>query len=288
MSSGAEFDQNTMEIEVFFVAALGLMVGSFLNVCISRIPRGESIVFPGSHCPSCGTAVKPYDNIPILSFLLLRGKCRSCRQAISWQYPVVELLTFLIFIVTYLLLGLQIRTMVLIVFSCAMVILVFIDLNERILPDVITLSGVLVGLVVSLVSPVHDGTARLLLSLSGVGNLHPILISFSESVLGALVCGGFLWLVAEAYYRVRKVEGLGFGDIKLMAMVGAFLGVRLALLTIMLGSFLGAAIGLAYIKFTGKDNRYELPFGTFLGLSAIVAGLWGGRLVEWYVSFPRP
>lgn len=272
--------------DVFFVL-LGLIIGSFLNVCIARLPAEESVVLPRSRCPKCEKAVKPYDNIPVVSYLLLRGKCRFCKEPISWQYPAVELLTSLSFWATYAVVGFQLKTPVLLVFFSAIIVLIFIDLNHRILPDVITLRGTMVGLLFSLAAPVEDGTAKFLAGLMGFRVGHPILLSFFDSLIGAFVCGGFLWIVAEVYYRIRKVEGLGFGDIKLMGMVGAFLGVRLALLTIMLGSFLGAVVGLAYIKFSRKDSQYELPFGSFLGVAAIIAALRGAQVIGQYTSLFR-
>ncbi len=270
-----------------FVILLGLIIGSFLNVCIARLPAEESVVLPNSRCPKCDKAIKPYDNIPVVSYLLLRGKCRSCKEPISWQYPAVEVLTALTFWTTYAVVGFQLKTVVLLVFFSGIIVLIFIDLHHRILPDVITLRGTVVGLLFSLLAPVEDGTAKFLSGLAGFRIDHPILLSFCDSLIGALVCGGFLWAVAEIYYRVRKIEGLGFGDIKLMGMVGAFLGVRLALLTIMLGSFMGAVVGLAYIKFAGKDNQYELPFGSFLGVAAIIAGLRGAQVIGQYTSLFR-
>jgi leader peptidase (prepilin peptidase)/N-methyltransferase len=273
---------------IVFAFVLGLMVGSFLNVCIYRIPRGESIVLPSSHCPHCGSDIRAYDNIPVLSFLLLAGKCRTCGKGISWQYPAIELLTAFLFSITVVKVGPESRALVFWAFFSALVVLILIDLKERILPNVITLPGVLAGLACSLISPVEDGTAKGLLSLFGWAVPNPRFNSFLDSIIGALVCGGFLWLVAEAYFRIRKIEGLGFGDIKLMGMVGAFLGVKLALFTIMLGSFLGAIIGFAFIRLTGKDSRYELPFGSFLGVAAIVAALWGREVIQWYLSLHRP
>jgi len=272
--------------DLFFIL-FGLIIGSFLNVCIARLPADESVVLPNSRCPKCDKAIKPYDNIPVVSYLLLRGKCRFCKEPISWQYPAVEVLTALSFWATYAVVGFQLKTVVLLIFFSAIVVLIFIDLNHRILPDVITLRGTSVGLLLSLLAPVEDGTARFLSGLLGSPIRHPILLSFFDSLVGALVCGGFLWGVAEIYYRIRKIEGLGFGDIKLMAMVGAFLGVKLALLTIMLGSFMGAVIGLAYIKFAGKDGQYELPFGSFLGVAAIIAGLRGAQVIGQYTSLFR-
>ncbi|MCI0418130.1 MAG: prepilin peptidase [Acidobacteria bacterium] len=271
---------------LFFIL-LGLVIGSFLNVCVARLPQDESIVLPSSHCPNCGEAIKPYDNIPVISYLLLGGKCRSCKRAISWQYPAVEALTAATFWATFALVGFQLKTLVLLVFFSAIIVLIFIDLNLRILPDVITLPGTLMGLLFSLLAPVEDGTANFIATVAGFPAGPPRLLSFFDSLIGALFCGGFLWVVAEAYFRIRKIEGLGFGDIKLMGMVGAFLGLRLALLTIMLGSFMGAVIGLAYIKFAGKDGQYELPFGSFLGIAAILAALRGAQVIGQYTNLFR-
>lgn len=262
----------------------GLVIGSFLNVCISRIPLGESVVFPSSHCPLCGGEIKPYDNIPVLSFLLLKGKCRSCQAPISWQYPLVEMLTSAVFWLTFHRHGLTLKTAVDIPFFCVLIVLIFIDLHHRILPDLFTKSGMVAGVLLSLAVFVGDGTGNLLLQLLGARNFSLVWASLLDSVIGLCVCGGFLWGVAGLYYLARKKEGLGFGDVKLMGMVGAFLGFKLGLFTIMLGSFLGSVVGLAYIRLAGKDSRYELPFGSFLGVAAIVAGLWGESLIEVYLG----
>jgi leader peptidase (prepilin peptidase)/N-methyltransferase len=181
----------------------------------------------------------------------------------------------------------DVRTGILWIFFSAIIVLSVVDLRARILPNGITLPGTLIGLIFSLIRPVGDGTARSLLGLLGWSVSDIRFLSFLDSLVGALICGGFLWLVAEAYFRIRKIEGLGFGDIKLMGMVGAFLGLKLALFTIMLGSLLGAIIGFAFIKLTGKDNRYELPFGSFLGVAAIIAALWGREIIDWYIGLHR-
>jgi leader peptidase (prepilin peptidase)/N-methyltransferase len=271
----------------FFTILFGLIIGSFLNVCIARIPEGESVVFPNSHCPRCRSPLMVYDNIPILSYVFLRGRCRGCREPISWQYPFVEGLTAVVFWATVHLVGMQSKTLLLLLFFSAIIVLIFIDLNHRILPDVITLSGIVIGILFSLIIPVEDGTSKILLGLWGFSEAPVMVYSFLDSLIGTLVCGGFLWLVAEAYFRLRKIEGLGFGDIKLMGMVGAFLGVRLALLTIMLGSLMGALVGFIFIKAAGKEATYELPFGSFLGIAAILSALWGGQIVGRYTSiFP--
>ena len=270
-------------LEIFTIL-FGLVIGSFLNVCISRIPEGRSVVFPNSQCPQCHAPIKVYDNIPILSFLILGGRCRGCKEPISWQYPTVEGLTAFAFWATVHIVGIQSKTFLLLLFFSAIIVLIFIDLNHRILPDIITLPGIVVGLVFSLISPVEDGTSKLLLGLCGFSEVPLMMYSFLDSLIGALVCGGFLWFVAEAYFRFRKIEGLGFGDIKLMGMVGAFLGVRLALLTIMLGSLMGALVGFIFIKAAGKEANYELPFGSFLGVAAILSALLGAQMIGKYTS----
>ncbi len=273
-----------MSLMEWVFISLGLKIGSFLNVCIVRIPRQQSIVSPRSSCTHCGQAVKPYDNIPLISFLLLRGKCRSCKGTISWQYPVVEALTTAIYWGTFVSYGLQWKTAVLLVFFSALIVLVFIDLNHRLLPDVITLPGIALGIVLSLLVGIEDEAGTALVQLAGLTDSSGRWGWLAGSLLGAVVCGGFLWLVGAVYFRLKKVEGLGGGDLKLMGMVGAFLGVKLGLLTIMLGSLLGVLIGLGYIKMTGKDYRYPLPFGSFLGMAAIGVALWGQQLVSWYLG----
>ena len=273
-----------MSLMEWVFISLGLKIGSFLNVCIVRIPGRQSIVSPRSFCTRCGQALKPYDNIPLISYLVLGGKCRFCKGTISWQYPVVEALTTAIFWATYSGYGLQWKTAVLLVFFSALIVLVFIDLNHRLLPDLITLPGIALGIVLSPLVGIQDDVGTVFLQLAGLpdsGGRWGWLIS---SLLGAFACSGFLWLVGAVYFKLKKVEGLGGGDLKLMGMVGAFLGVKLGLLTIMLGSVLGALIGLAYIKMTGKDYRYPLPFGSFLGIAAIGAALWGERLLSWYLG----
>ncbi len=273
-----------MSLMEWVFISLGLKIGSFLNVCIVRVPRRQSIVSPRSSCTYCGQALKPYDNIPLISFLLLRGKCRFCKGTISWQYPVVEALTTAIFWGTFISNGLQWKTAVLLVFFSALIVLVFIDLNHRLLPDVITLPGIALGIVLSLLVGIEDEAGTALVQLAGLPDSSGRWGWLAGSLLGAVVCGGFLWLVGAVYFKLKKVEGLGGGDLKLMGMVGAFLGVKLGLLTIMLGSFLGVLIGLGYIKMTGKDYRYPLPFGSFLGMAAIGVALWGQQLVSWYLG----
>jgi leader peptidase (prepilin peptidase)/N-methyltransferase len=259
----------------------GLIIGSFLNVVIHRVPRGESIVTPRSRCPDCGHPIPWYENIPILSYLALGGRCRACRQPISPRYAAVELLTGLVFagLISYLHWSLPFLKYM--VFAALMIALAFIDLEQRLLPDVLTLPGIAAGLALSLLVPVGDGMAAFLLRLPAA---WPRLSSFADSLLGAIVAAGLLWLVGELYFRLRRAEGLGFGDVKLMALVGAFLGIKLALLTIFLGSIAGSLIGGAVIWARRKGRAYELPFGTFLGFMALFAAVWGKEIVRWYLS----
>lgn len=244
-------------------------MGSFLNVCIYRIPLGKSVISPRSSCPSCGHSIRPWENIPILSFLLLNGKCAKCKAPISWIYPFVELLTALLFFLLFLKFELTPPLPVNILFFCALVVLIFIDLKERILPDPITLGGAVTGLILSPwqsaeILPAPEWQWKMLASLTG-----------------ALLGGGVLWLVGTAYLKLRKIEGMGFGDIKMMLLVGTFLGWRLTWLTIFLGSVLGAVIGGLFMLLTGKGQRYELPFGSFLGLGAFLSTLWGRSILAW-------
>jgi leader peptidase (prepilin peptidase) / N-methyltransferase len=260
----------------------GLAIGSFLNVCIARLPLGESVVHPRSRCPQCRKLIAWYDNFPVLSYAILGGRCRNCRKTISAVYPGIELLTAAISVLLYFKFGLSIEWGVFFVFSAAVVTLAFIDIDHRILPDVITLNGIWIGIVVNVALATPSPFISNLLSRTGFDGLNPRWIAFLASLAGIVIGGGLLWLVAEAYFRIRGVEGMGFGDVKMMAMVGAFLGAPLALLTIMIGSVFGAIVGLALIRFGGKHRDYELPFGTFLSLAGVIAVLYGDALIHWY------
>ena len=277
-----EFNEVNMDLIQLLFVIIGLLVGSFLNVCISRIPLRKSVIFPRSTCPSCSQQIKFYDNIPIISFVFLGGRCRLCKERIFWQYPVVEILTGTIFWITYLSYGGQVRLFVLLMFFSALIVLIFIDLNERILPNIITLPGILVGTAFSFWIPIDDPTGLFVLKSLGISEQLEWRVSFTNSLLGIIFCAGFFWLVAGIYLYLRKSEGMGGGDIKLMGMIGGFLGVKVALLTIMLGSILGTLIGLSFIKIMKKDIKYELPFGSFLGAAAIVSALWGQQIISWY------
>src|ERR1700685_700935 len=267
-----------------FVFLFGLIIGSFLNVCIVRIPGGKSIVLPASACTKCGAAIRPYDNIPMVSYLVLGGKCRKCKNPISAMYPLVELLTGLLFLGCYEAFGLTPEALKWAIFSAIMVVLVFTDLRERILPDVVNYTGFAIGLIFSLFVKPTDGTALWIANhLFDYPPPAPVL-SLVDAILGAAVGGGLLWLVSEAYFKLRGREGMGLGDVKMMLMAGAFLGAKRTLLTILAGSPLGSVLGVAIILARRKDADYELPFGTFLGAGALLVVFFGTPLVNWYQS----
>lgn len=264
-------------IEAILALLFGLIIGSFLNVCIYRWPRDLSVVKPRSHCPSCEKMIAWYDNVPVVSYLLLGGRCRHCRARISWRYPVVELATgglFFYFVYTNGVTPLAIKMCV---FSALLVGLIFSDLEERILPDEMTKGGIVLALIFAWFVPMEDLGGQGILGLLWMAGLHvpPRWDSVAQAAIGAGVPSFFLWLGGFLYEKIRHREGLGFGDVKLIAMVGAFLGLQAALFTLLIGSFAGAVIGYTYIKLTHKDpSNYELPFGTFLGIAGLVAGVW--------------
>ena len=268
-------------IIVFF---FGLIIGSFLNVCILRIPGGKSIVLPASACPKCGASIHPYDNIPVVSWLLLRGKCRACKAPISPMYPVVELLTGLLFLACFYAFGLTPEALKWAAFAAIIIVLVFTDLRERILPDVVNYTGFGMGLALSLVTKPIDGTA--LWIANRVFDFPPPapVLSFVDAILGAAFGSGLLWVVSEGYFRLRGREGMGLGDVKMMLMAGAFLGVKRVLLTIFAGAVLGSVLGIVFILVRRKGSDYELPFGTFLGAAALLVVFYGTPLVNWYQS----
>jgi leader peptidase (prepilin peptidase) / N-methyltransferase len=262
----------------------GLLVGSFLNVCILRIPAGKSIVLPASSCTKCGRAIAPYDNIPVLSWLILRGKCRNCKTKISPMYPAVELVTGLLFVACYFAFGLTVDALKWAIFSALLVVLMVTDLRERILPDVVNFFGVGVGLLFSFFTRPTDGTALWIANRWFDFPPPQPVLSFADAVLGAAVGSGLLWLVAEGYFRLRGREGMGLGDVKMMAAVGVFLGLKRTLMTILAGSLLGSVIGILLISLSKKDRNYELPFGTFLGAGALLVLFFGTPVLQWYQS----
>jgi leader peptidase (prepilin peptidase)/N-methyltransferase len=251
----------------------GLLIGSFLNVCIYRWPRDLSVVRPRSHCPSCEKTIGWHDNIPLVSYALLRGRCRYCGARIPLRYPVVELLTAVLFFVFVWMLGPTASAVKMCVFSAILVGLIFADAEERILPDELTLGGTAVGLVFSIFVMVPPAIAGLFPLVTGIA-IGPRVESVMEAAIGAALPPFFLWLAGWLYEKIRHREGLGLGDVKLIAMVGSFLGFGGALYTLLLGSIAGSAIGYGYIRLTGKDPAtYELPFGTFLGAAALIIAL---------------
>ena len=244
-------------------ALAGLVVGSFLNVCIHRIPRRESLVWPASHCTACNTPLAWFENVPIVSWLLLRGRCRTCGVRISSMYPIVELTTAIVFAGGVAVYGLSALLMVRLAFASALVVLFAIDLQHQILPNVITVPGVVAGFAASWFLPP----------------------GWLSSLIGAIAGGGILLAIAEAYYRVRGQEGLGMGDVKMLAMIGAFLGWPLMILTLVLASFAGSLVGVALLASRRGGMQAALPFGTFLALGALVAAVAGEPMLAWYLSF---
>jgi leader peptidase (prepilin peptidase)/N-methyltransferase len=258
-------------MEAILALVFGLLIGSFLNVCIYRWPRDLSVVKPRSHCTSCEKMIAWYDNIPLASYLILGAKCRYCKAPISWRYPVVELATGVLFFYWVYAQGPTLLALKMCIFSALVVGLIFSDLEERILPDEMTKGGIVIGLILSFFVRVDDFSAVALLWLVGLPPPEKYR-SVAEAVMGAALPAFFLWGGGWLYEKVRHKEGLGLGDVKLIAMVGAFLGLHAALFTLLIGSISGAVIGIIYIKVTHQDaGSYELPFGTFLGIAALVS-----------------
>lgn len=260
-------------LEAGLALLFGLLIGSFLNVCIYRLPQDLSVVRPRSYCPGCNHPIAWYDNVPLLSFAVLGGRCRHCKAAISFRYPAVELLTGALFFVFVWRLGPSLAAVKFCLLSALLVGLSMADLEARILPDEFTLGGTAAGLVLAWFVPVKDAMLDFVFSMLGRGgNEHTA--SVGEALIGALVPGLCLWSAGWLYFKLRHREGLGLGDVKLVAMVGAFLGLNGALRMLIAGSLAGSLIGYAYIRITHKDpSTYELPFGTFLGLAGIAVSL---------------
>ena len=244
----------------------GAIVGSFLNVCICRLPKGESIITPGSHCPHCQTPIRFYDNIPLISYLLLGGKCRNCKGNISFQYPLVEGITALSSFLLFMKFGLSWSYLFYFIFVASLIVITGIDLFHQIIPDVISLPGIGLGLSASLIIP------------------H---LTFLNSLTGMLLGGGSLFLVATLYQWLFKREGMGGGDVKLLAMIGAFLGWKAVILTILLSSLIGSISGIIIMVLKGKDFKYAIPFGPFLSLGAVISLFYGEKIITWYLYLNR-
>lgn len=246
-----------------FAFLFGIALGSFINVCIHRIPLKKSIVHPPSSCPSCGETIKFYDNIPLLSYLFLAGKCRNCRRPISLRYPLVELLVGLLGVALYAQYGLSCTALVYMLFTAALVAVAFIDLDHKIIPDVISLPGIAVGLAAS---PL-------------VGR-----ISWLDALIGVLAGGGVLFLVAYVYERLTGREGMGGGDVKLLAMIGGWMGWQALPFILLMSSLSGTVIGGGALLLSGEGYRVRIPFGPFLSLGALLYFFFGPQLTHWYLS----
>jgi leader peptidase (prepilin peptidase)/N-methyltransferase len=250
-------------MQQLFVFIFGCCLGSFFNVVIHRLPAKISLVHPGSHCPQCGQPIAFHDNVPLLSYMFLRGKCRQCRAAISVRYPLVEALTGGVALLLFHRYGLTAQFLAEFFFASLLILIAFIDLDTYTIPNVLSVPGILAGIAFSFFTP---------------------RLSWLESLIGALVGGGFLYLIAVGYQVLRRQEGMGGGDIKLLAMIGAFLGSIGVLFTVMLSSVVGALVGLLVMWRKREGLTAMLPFGPFLSLGALCYVVWGQRLVEWYVS----
>ena len=295
------------------IFVLGLAFGSFLNVCIYRLPRELSVVRPRSACPECERPIRGYDNIPVLSWLILRRRCRNCKAFISVRYLIVEVLTGAIFLACYAHFGASLATLKYCAFGFLLLGLIFTDAETQLLPDKMTLTGLALGLVFSLVVPVYDLASQILpglVSLPVSSDVSWHLLSLTDAVLGAIVGASFIYGAGAIYLRARGVQGMGFGDVKLMAMVGAFLGAKLTIFTLFSASIAGSLFGLAtvlavWIKRTRRRmkrhhesaaqarrrawesaaialRRHQMPFGVFLGSMAMVSLFYGNRFLQWY------
>lgn len=247
------------------LGVMGLLIGSFLNVCIYRLPRDQSVVMPASHCPTCDTPLRWYHNVPVVSWLALRGRCGWCRAPIHWRYPVVEALNGALYVLHGVMFEWDALLLVRLAFASALLVLFFTDLDCRILPNEITVGGAVAGLLVALVLP-------------------PGIVA---SVIGVLLGGGVLWATGALYERVRGVEGMGMGDVKMLAMIGAVLGWPLMLLTLVLSSVAGGVLGVVLILVRGDARTTALPFGSFLAPAALAASVVGQPVLDWYLGFYR-
>ena len=299
------------------IFVMGLAFGSFLNVCIYRMPLGISVVTPRSACPKCKTGIALYDNMPVLSWLVLRGRCRHCKAKISPRYLIIELLTGLLFLACYWYFGWTLSTLKYCTLSFLLLGLIFTDADTKLLPDKLTLPGLALGVGFSLLVPVNDLVAQFLpgvVTLPLSGDISLRLLSLIDSLLGAAVGASFIYGAGAIYLRWRGTEGMGFGDVKLMAMVGAFLGVKLTIFTIFTASLAGSLFGLwavfvvwvkrlrrfrkakrlpegqtaaswAWKSANAVYRNYQMPFGVFLGSMALVAFFFGDRFLRWYGRF---
>lgn len=246
-----------------FILVLGAVVGSFLNVLIHRLPEEKSIILPASHCPKCRHAIRLYDNIPLVSYLFLRGRCRDCGEAISIRYPLVELLTAIMSLLIFWKFGLSLQYLCAFLFVCSLIAITFIDLDHQIIPDVISLPGI----------PIFFLAAVFVMNLR-----------FFDAFLGFLIGGGILYSIAIVYELIMKREGMGGGDIKLLAMIGSFLGWQSLLFVLLISSFAGAFVGITIMIVKGQDMKYAVPFGPFLSLGAVTYLFFGNYMTALFFS----
>jgi len=249
------------------VLIFGAIVGSFLNVCIYRLPRDKSIIVPNSYCPDCKKPIKFYDNIPILSYIILRGRCRHCNAKISIRYPIVEFITALLFLLLYKITGLTIEFCVMMLFVSLLIVISFVDLEFQIIPDILSIGGLIIGLILSFFRQNFG---------------------FFDALFGVLLGGGVLFAIAYGYQLLRKIEGMGGGDIKLIGMIGAYCGIKGVIFTIITGSFFGTIVGIPAMLIKGKDSKYAIPFGPFLSLGAVIYIFYGKMCIIAFLNFLRP
>lgn len=247
------------------IAVLGLFIGSFLNVCIHRIPRSESIMWPSSHCPVCNNPIKPWDNIPLVSYILLRGRCRSCSAKISLRYPVVETLSALLALSMLYRFGLTVSFGIYYLWACVLLVITFIDIDYQIIPDRLSLGGIILGL----------------------GLVYWLPLTYKDALIGLVLGSGLLIAVIYGYYFLTKKQGMGGGDVKLLGMIGVFTGWQGVLFTIFMGSLIGTLFGLPWALMQKKTMKAAIPFGPFLALGALIFVLWGTQLIDWYFGFLR-
>jgi leader peptidase (prepilin peptidase)/N-methyltransferase len=250
----------------FLIFVFGICIGSFLNVCIYRLPESKSIVHPRSMCPRCGTLIASYDNIPILSYMVLRGKCRYCGARISFRYPLIEFISGIFPVGVFMKYGLSVEALIYYTFIATLLVITFIDIDHQIIPDVISLPGIPIFFAASFALP--D-------------------ITLVESILGVLIGGGSLWIVAQLYYVLTRKEGMGGGDIKLLAMMGAIIGWKGVLFTIFVASAIGTVVGILVMLKTRTSMKLKVPFGPFLAIGAIAYIFLGPQLMAWYFNLLR-
>jgi len=248
---------------VVIVALFGLFIGSFLNVCIYRIQKGESIVWPPSHCPKCTKALKPWDNIPVISYLILKGRCRYCTEPISVRYPVVELLSALLAVSLLYRFGMSVTFLIYYLWACVLIIITFVDLDIQIIPDTLSLGGIVVGLLV----------------------VYWLPITYKDAFIGLVLGGGLLLAIIYGYYFLTKKEGMGGGDVKLLAMIGVFTGWQGVLFTVFAASLMGSMVGIPWGLIKKGTLKAAIPFGPFLALGALIYVFWGQYLIDWYFGY---